>query len=273
MSQKNRFVHGSRKLDEFYRLMIERHLIYRRRFSNGCPPPWTEDPIMQRYKFCNVFRQFDRGTIALRNMIPTKSPDWLRLWNTVWYRLFNWRGNAKWFECVEDLRLHMTKRWVDDEILFTDAHMTSGRAGEPKYECMLDTSDDVFDAASKLFEMCLSAQRMERAFHLFTPFYAIGPFVAYEIVCDLRFVMELFQPTDTLTWANVGPGAKRGMQRLGLEPTLETMRWILLDSRRPKLKCEWPFELREIEHSLCEFDKYCRIDEGAKTMRRFRSTT
>jgi hypothetical protein len=22
---------------------------------------------------------------------------------------------------------------------------------------------------------------------------------------------------------------------------------------------EWPFEMREIEHSLCEFDKYCRV--------------
>lgn len=24
-------------------------------------------------------------------------------------------------------------------------------------------------------------------------------------------------------------------------------------------KCEWPFEMREIEHSLCEYDKYCRV--------------
>lgn len=269
MSQKNRFVHGSRKLDEFYQMMIERHLIYLRR-KKGQPPPWTEDEIMQHYKFCNVFRQLDRGTIALRDMIPAKSLDWLRLWNTAWYRLFNWRENAKWFECVEDLRVHMTKRWADNEKLFTDAHMTSSRAGEPKYECMLSTSDDVFVAAPKLFKECVESQSMEHVFHWLTPFYGIGPFVAYEIVCDLRFVMKLFQPTDTLTWANVGPGAKRGMQRLGLEPTLKTMRWLLDDFDSSQLKCEWPFELREIEHSLCEWDKYCRIDEGAKTMRRFR---
>jgi bacterioferritin (cytochrome b1) len=26
-----------------------------------------------------------------------------------------------------------------------------------------------------------------------------------------------------------------------------------------KGKCEWPFEMREIEHSLCEYDKYLRV--------------
>ena len=133
----------------------------------------------------------------------------------------------------------------------------------------MDTSEDVFVAAPLLFKWRVDTQSMEQLFHVLTQFYAIGPFVAYEIVCDLRFVLKNFNPTDTMTWANVGPGAKRGMQRLGLDPTLETMRWLLGDA--PQFKCEWPFDLREIEHSLCEFDKYCRIDEGAKTMRRFRS--
>lgn len=261
---KNTFEHGSRKIDEFYSMMWERHVIYQRRLQGG--PPWTSDPIFQRYKFCNVFRQLDRGTVVLRDMM--QGLDWLRLWNTVWYRLFNWRENAKWFENVQDLRVHMINRWADGKILFTDAHMTSGRPGVPKFESMLDTSHDVFDEASRLYRRCISTQSMEAAFHLFTPFYAIGAFVSYEIVCDLRFVLNGFNPTDTLTWANVGPGAKRGMQRLGLDPTLETMVGLLDDA--PKFECEWPFELREIEHSLCEFDKYCRIKEGAKTMRRFR---
>ncbi len=269
MSQKSRFKHGSRTIDEFYATMIERHAIWQRR-DNDEPSPWTDDPVFRDYKFCNVFRQLDRGTVVLRDML-LDSPDWLRLWNVVWYRLFNWRENAKWFETPKDLRVHITHRWLDDETIFTSAHMTLGRAGELKHESMLNTADDVFEVAPKLCRECVESQSMEQIFHYFKGFYAIGPFVAYEIVCDLRFTLRQFMPTDTMTWANVGPGAKRGMQRLGLDPTLETMRELLKDA--PKLKCEWPFELREIEHWLCEFDKFCRIDEGgSKAMRRFKSS-
>jgi len=261
---KRDFKPGSRKVEEFYSTMYERHDIWWRR--TWLSKPWTEDPIFREYKFCNVFRQLDKGTVTLTNMM--QGPDWLRLWNIVWYRLFNYHGNAKWFESPQDLRVHMTKRWAQGETLFTDAHMTAGRAGEPKFEVMLETAETVCNDAPMLLEEICFYQTMEHAFKVMKRYFAIGAFISYEMVCDFRFLLD-WNPTDVLTWANVGPGAKRGMQRLGLDPTIETMRMLL--ERAPKLECRWPFELREIEHWLCEFDKYCRIQEGAKQMRRFRA--
>jgi hypothetical protein len=73
-------------------------------------------------------------------------------------------------------------------------------------------------------------------------------------------------------WAHAGPGAKRGLNRLLGNPAKAPMRdaaalmWmrLLLRDIGPK----WPYkpelEMREIEHSLCEFDKYerARLGEG-----------
>jgi len=106
---------------------------------------------------------------------------------------------------------------------------------------------------------------MEAVFYKLLQFFMVGKFVGYEMVCDLRFT-NVLDAVDTLTWANVGPGAERGLRRLGMDPTLESMRELL--SRKNELQsyvfdCEWPFELREIEHSLCEFDKYQRVKTGA----------
>jgi hypothetical protein len=48
-------------LVKFFRLMAERHEIHTRR-RNGQSSPWTSDPILQNYRFCNVFRSLDRIT-------------------------------------------------------------------------------------------------------------------------------------------------------------------------------------------------------------------
>lgn len=264
---RSKFEHGSREISEFYGTMVERHEIYKRR-SLCMRPPWTNNPIFRDYKFCNVFRQLDRGTETLGKMMIYRI-DHLRLWNIVWYRLFNFHENHAWFDRPKELRAHMTRRWANGETLFTDAHMTCSRDGMPKFEVMLDTAETVWEMQHEGLQVCRDTQSMEEVFKWMKKFYAIGPFIAYEMVCDFRFLLECFKPTDTLTWANVGPGAKRGMQRLGLEPTFDTMRELL--DNAPELECPWPFELREIEHWLCEFDKYCRIEEGATHMRRFRS--
>ena len=45
-------------------------------------------------------------------------------------------------------------------------------------------------------------------------FYGLGPFLAYEIVTDLRHTALLDRAPDIMTWANPGPGALRGARLL-----------------------------------------------------------
>ena len=49
--------------------MAERHSIHQRRLAGE--ETWTDDPILQEYKFTNLFRIFDRNTqFVLRQVIP-----------------------------------------------------------------------------------------------------------------------------------------------------------------------------------------------------------
>src|SRR4051812_18417786 len=52
-------------LETFWWWINERHAIYLRRQA-GQPFPWTTDAILQRYRFCNVFRELDTVTVWLR---------------------------------------------------------------------------------------------------------------------------------------------------------------------------------------------------------------
>lgn len=114
-----------------------------------------------------------------------------------------------------------------------------------------------------------------------------GPFMAYEVVTDLRHTRYLNKAPDIYTWANAGPGAIRGLNRLYGRPlnrkpmsrdTNAAMFRLMED-----LNCyeggnfpevfgpwngrPWRFEMRDIEHTLCEFDKYERVRLGQGRMR------
>lgn len=102
--------------------------------------------------------------------------------------------------------------------------------------------------------------------------WCMGPFLAYEVATDLRHTWMLRDAPDINTWANPGPGALRGLARLR-HNSPERARWPsraegvgmmvkLLAISRTAWKHEPELELREIEHSLCEFDKYERVRMG-----------
>ena len=45
--------------DAYWRFAAERQQVFYRRARRE-PPPWTDDPILDRFKFCNAFRASDR---------------------------------------------------------------------------------------------------------------------------------------------------------------------------------------------------------------------
>lgn len=54
--------------------IIERYRIHVRKDILGKPRPWTEDPVLEKYKFTNVFREDDRVSRALIELVST-NPD------------------------------------------------------------------------------------------------------------------------------------------------------------------------------------------------------
>lgn len=98
-----------------------------------------------------------------------------------------------------------------------------------------------------------------------------GPFMAYQVVVDMRHTRFLRDAPDINTWAALGPGSRRGLNRLAGRPVdfaltqargLEEMRliWEEQDARR----APWvpPIDLSDIQNALCETDKYLRVQLG-----------
>ena len=272
---KEDFTWGHASLAQFVYWLVERHSIWKRR-DMGMEWPWTEDPVLREYKFTNVFRELDKGTLALRGMVDAwdgaKHPEDITF-NVMWYRMFNR------FEHAVDIGFHRTcafesfreKMLAKAETgarMFTSAHMTHGRKGELKVNSTLDTLSNVIDAIEQLAFDLEKSDTLEESYKVLRSykFTGIGPFIGYEIISDLRWYF-LSKATDRCFWANPGPGCKRGMQRLGYQVSQEGLRKVRADvvthpdfaPLRIHADGVWPpFEMREIEHSLCEFDKYCR---------------
>lgn len=117
------------------------------------------------------------------------------------------------------------------------------------------------------------AATLEGTWNWLRQFPYLGDFCAYEIVTDLRHTSLLDRAPDIMTWANPGPGAMRGLNRMhgrdlkskqAKQKYIDEMRELLFISEDREL---WPFgypalEMRDIEHSLCELDKYLRVKNG-----------
>jgi len=89
--------------------------------------------------------------------------------------------------------------------------------------------------------------------------------------------MFLNSAKDIKTWANAGPGAMRGLNRIfGRDLDWKSSKHNWNEDMLGLFKCRNQYlpddiaeaiEMREIEHSLCEFDKYERVRLGQGTPR------
>jgi hypothetical protein len=62
-------------LDELYRWIVARHEIYLARVRGRPADEWTDDEILRRHKFTNVFRELDRVTqYEIRHVIGGRHP-------------------------------------------------------------------------------------------------------------------------------------------------------------------------------------------------------
>ena len=108
---------------------------------------------------------------------------------------------------------------------------------------------------------------LEETWKRYLPYPGFSGFMAYEVVTDLRHTKHLENAEDIMTWANPGPGAKRGLNRIHGRPLNHTQprRHFINEMKELLYLCNMaplPLEMRDIEHCLCEFDKYERVRLG-----------
>jgi hypothetical protein len=280
--------------DAFFNWINERHMIYVRR-KRGDPFPWTDDPILTNYRFCNVFRELDTVTIWLRKNWREPYVFHPNLWFMMaMARVINWPGTLN--DITEetgfpdefnpkDILGVFERRRSAGKKLFGGAYIiTNGGSRLPKEryvveECLSPLWDRGPDWELDFAQANYPA-RLEEAWLWFRKSTGFGPFIAYEVVTDLRHTRYLRAAPDITTWANAGPGALRGLNRLLYKPVdaplkpkdaLAYMQHLLAVANGPDSPLgphvPRPLEMRDIEHSLCETDKYLRVLNGEGTPR------
>lgn len=284
--------------ERFIYWIRERHQIYSRR-ELGYNPPWTDDEVLQTWFFTNPFRENDRTTVWFSEFIRGPlfdSPD--VLFATVAFRWFNRIETGqvlidngllrKWDEAKA---VRLLQRANQTAPVFTGAYMIKAGNGPPgcKIPNVCAAITNVWRDRKRLLQVVADDCRLEALWAQLKQFPHLGGFMSYEIVSDLRHTALLCNASDINTWCYLGPGAMRGISRLmGMELpnkggdvvnrgaakgltqglALGTARTLLGYTRRKLRQLAKWIEMREIEHSLCEFDKYERARLGQGKMKR-----
>lgn len=273
----------------FFHFIKERHAIWVLR-SKGAHWPWTSDPILRTYKFTNVFRELDTGTVWLReNILEPYADSYLLFFNVALYRHYNywpmasallqeWGRLLDWDNKVEIIKFIRKYKKAGNQV-FTGAHMINCAAGVDKIEYVFDVCTTDLWANRHEYEPH-PGDTLRQAYSRLLACTGYGPFITYEVITDLRHTRYLENATDIMTWANPGPGCQRGILRLmdipiknqaglpklpegvNMQYFIAYMRWLL--SLSTTFLPDWvpALEMRDIEHSLCEFDKYERVRLG-----------
>ena len=269
------------ELNRYCYWQIERENIRLQKEVSQLPPPWTNDSILQEYKFCQVFREDDRTTRWFREHIrePMKnSPDVFMA--TVIFRWFNWIPTGRTL-----IEHGLLKRWdrkkAIEEITkqpkwITGAYIIKTPNGMDKVTGVAECISHMWQDREHLAKEIVKTKSLEDTWTLLRDYPYMGPFMAYEVVTDLRHTYLLEDADDVLTWANAGPGAMRGLNRLtGRELGYSNRSHYLVGEMKELYKIvqnilpakilqrnDMCYEMREIEGGLCEFDKYSRIVKG-----------
>ena len=302
------------RLNEIATFMRKRHDIYLKRAA-GLPGPWTDDPILLTGRFCNIFRELDTVTIWIDQNIRKPFDDHEYLWFMLCIaRYINWPPTLQ----SMILSGHWPNQpgfdpsWITEalenraalgEKVYTGAYMIRAESDQnaPWYswskhkyiaEIVLGRLwEDRHEWTAMLEDQVDGGMTLEDCWALFQNkrYIGWGPFMAYEVVTDLRHTRYLERAPDIYTWANAGPGAIRGLNLLygrdwGAKPkatlTNQEMKTLMeeLNAYGEREFCRvfggWEtltgkprFEMRDIEHTLCEFDKYERVRLGEGKMR------
>jgi len=256
--------------DTFWNFVRAREEIRVRRLA-GQKPPWTDDPILQKFHFCNVQRKHDHGTWwYMVNIVPAANATIRDLiFRTVLYRLVN---NVTWFQQVGIFGLkgwkkkggYWPRRVSRAPQPYSLAYPMALASGKGSHLEVVVRALDQMTKPEPLNSLARMSQHGEDlgAFHeKLQRIDGVGPFIALQIYRDL-FLAESLPNMDEESFIHLGPGAQYFGKLIGKESYPEQYALCLnLWTGQPK-DIQPPLLLGDIEHCMCETAKYVKRQEG-----------
>lgn len=291
----------------FFEFVYRRQEIWHRRNVLKLAAPWTDDLILQHYKFCNVYRELDGGTLAISKYLQQKDISAeMKLFNIIAYRFFNRRDTIEHLFGglldPENFNVKDYERRFDaikqKENIFSNAYLISSHPFCADYRpkdkhiqilLMLDY------LKKKMGQIIIELQQStpQQGLKVIEKQVAMaGPFLSGQILLDATYADNIV-PYSGNDFLIVGPGAHWGLNiifghKLTKKEADEKCRQLYAAQaeqfellKQQGLDWEkvcwqnakypnWPYLcLHDIQNSLCEFRKYWRLKQGEKAKKRY----
>lgn len=232
----------------------------------GAPKPWTQDKMLQTYRFCNVYREDDKVSRWIyENWIQPYEAHPSLVSAIVLARMINWPDTLAEIGFPEEFPIdgceygdRIRKRINRGDKTWTGAYMiTAEMDGSGKEVSVMKTVCNVQNL--KLRDTCKGMweefQRLPR----------IGSFMAAQFVADLKRTHYLGNAVDVETFCAPGPGSQKGLNLLLDTPDKQ---WSQPDFEREvnNLRDFIPLviDAQNVQNCLCEFSKYVRGSSRSK---------
>jgi hypothetical protein len=266
----------------YWRFAAERQAIFCRRLA-GQPPPWTDDPILQTYKFCNAYRASDRvSQFLIRDVICqdgfSVEDTLLRI---ILFRLFS---RIETWQRLEAAYGPIAMRSFAPDAFGATLEQALA-VGEPIYtNAFVLPSAAIFGYRRKhrnhlallahmlrdgLAGQVARARSLQALYTTLLAYPSLGPFLAYQLAIDINY-SELVD-FDENAFTQPGPGALRGIHKCfhdtgSLSPAGVVL-WMAerqeeeFARRGLTFHMLWgrPLHAIDCQNLFCEVDKYARV--------------
>lgn len=253
--------------------------------ENGYDKPWTIDPIMEKYRFCNIRRRDDRVTKWLMsNAYQHLSEDDDMWFVAAIFRLINWPPTiaallangavpAKAEEFDSKLFVSVIEEIIDaGGKAYSGAYMTyPGReTGSTKSEFFADRILAPLIVIADDIRSEVKMNTVEDTVAILSSSFGLSTFLAGQIAADLTYYdAQLGEATDLYSFAPLGPGSQSGLNYLtGNKQTnvwkQEEFNNVLMEANRLiKEDCGiMDLTLHDVQNCACEASKYFRTVLG-----------
>lgn len=271
--------------DTYWKFAFERQETFFNRLK-GFHFPWSDDEIINKYKFTNVYRATDRvSQYLIKNVIyNVKLPNSPKeiLFRILLFKLFNkietWEllssklGILTWEDYNFKKYDNILRNTIESgKRIYSAAYIMPSGQSYFGYERKHSNHLKLIELMIKreTHEQLASAKKMQNAFELIKGFPGLGDFLAYQLLIDINYSPILnFSESEFVV---PGPGAKGGISKcfksLGGLNEVEVIKVMTdrqeLEFERLGLKFQtlWGrrLQLIDCQNIFCEVDKYSRV--------------
>jgi hypothetical protein len=277
-------------LERYLAFIVERDQIYQRKQA-GIPWPWTTDTILSSYRFTEIYRERDRTSLHYQKTIRDRYGDGsFVLPATVLYRWFNRMETCDHFFNQPDFgNQSVFERYIETGDLsilqncleriptphVTGAFIINGKPGYMKGDGVLFY---FHEWCQKQWLIKWNMWRVdpptlqEMYDWLREDCNGLGPFMAAQLVADLKYVQFMQDVEDWWTWAAPGPGSQKGLNVVLGRPFVQpwnAKEWLLeiqnlrsIENEMLEPKGLGPFHAQDTQNHCCEFSKYTKVSTG-----------